>query len=291
MSDNKKDAIKAYQAEHGCNYTTAKRAIEAQIAERRGPWAYKHQTPTRRMYDLYVTALDEGDSYEQWTAKFNQRVRDAVDEDRNAGIVVDDYENASQRVEWSTESDGYFPLLDEINRHWKNRPCLKVVESWSAAADDIFVEHPIDLLSDVWNNGEINYIDAIEAIEKFLEGHQASMTGYWLLGGIHSWSAENNDDNLADYEAWEAYEVAAAIAYALLPEGNKPWRIDWAWVQNRDLLRCLLGAMRARWRHGDIKGAITMAENLLWLSPNDNLGIRYDYAALLDGWEWQPSNW
>jgi hypothetical protein len=59
-------------------------------------------------------------------------------------------------------------------------------------------------------------------------------------------------------------------------DGVLPWRV----VDNRPFLRCLHGLALCLWRLGQYEEAQGLFARLLWLSPSDNLGVRFLLPAI-----------
>jgi hypothetical protein len=66
-------------------------------------------------------------------------------------------------------------------------------------------------------------------------------------------------------------------------EGVLPWGL----ADNRPFLRCMLGVGLCRWRLGRTREAAAVFRKMLWLSPGDNQGARFNLAAVEAGKTWE----
>jgi hypothetical protein len=64
--------------------------------------------------------------------------------------------------------------------------------------------------------------------------------------------------------------------------------LPWSWINNRPFLRCLNGAGITLWRLDRFEEAEAVLKRLLWLSPSDNLGIRFLLPQVQARISWTP---
>lgn len=95
-----------------------------------------------------------------------------------------------------------------------------------------------------------------------------------------------------EYEPKQAlrhYEIGVAIG-ALSLGTSFEGVLSWGHIDNRPFLRCLHGTGISAWRLGDRRSAAAVFKRLLWLSPGDNQGARFNLAAVDAGKTWDEMN-
>lgn len=75
------------------------------------------------------------------------------------------------------------------------------------------------------------------------------------------------------------YERGLNVAYSVMPK-DFSGIISWLYLDNRPFLRLHHGMILCLLREGDVKAAITEAEQHLQWNPNDNIGVRFILADL-----------
>ena len=99
-----------------------------------------------------------------------------------------------------------------------------------------------------------------------------------LIADIRCLDAHAHLGNLAfdrfQTSALSYYQRGVAIGELSLGD-NFTGLLPWAWINNRPFLRCLNGTGLCLWRLDRFEEAEPVFERLLWLSPSDNLGIRF----------------
>ena len=63
--------------------------------------------------------------------------------------------------------------------------------------------------------------------------------------------------------------------------------LSWGWIDNRPFLRCMHGYGLCLWRLGKATEAAAVFERMLWLSPSDNQGARFNLHSVREGHAWQ----
>lgn len=81
------------------------------------------------------------------------------------------------------------------------------------------------------------------------------------------------------------YERGMLIGQLSLPEGFDGL-LPWGLIDNRPFLRCMQGLGLCLWRLSRFEEAENLFVRLLWLSPSDNLGVRFLLQQLRAGLEW-----
>ncbi|MEK7137518.1 MAG: hypothetical protein AAB853_04515 [Patescibacteria group bacterium] len=90
---------------------------------------------------------------------------------------------------------------------------------------------------------------------------------------------------LANGEPEEAFSIAV-FAYMLAVqriadrEGNWPEVMEWAWLENRPLMRALHHFAWMLWQFGQPDHAGMILRRILRMNPGDNQGIRYELLAI-----------
>lgn len=64
--------------------------------------------------------------------------------------------------------------------------------------------------------------------------------------------------------------------------------LPWGFIDNRPYLRCLNGFGLCLWRLKRFEEAEAVFERLLWMSPSDNLGVRFLLPEVKAGKPWSP---
>ena len=85
------------------------------------------------------------------------------------------------------------------------------------------------------------------------------------------------------------YEIGIAISELSLPT-DFDGVLEWGLLYNRPFLRCLHGLGLCRWRLGRFAEAERVFLRLLSLSPNDNLGARFNLADVRAGRTWEDDS-
>lgn len=117
----------------------------------------------------------------------------------------------------------------------------------------------------------------LEVDLRVLDAH--AHLGLWRFGdGTNSVSVE---------DAERHYRVGVEIGELSLGPGFKGL-LSWERLDNRPFLRCLHGLATCRWARGDRKAAAELLRRMLWLSPRDAQGARFDLAAVEAGKPYSP---
>jgi hypothetical protein len=102
---------------------------------------------------------------------------------------------------------------------------------------------------------------------------------------------------VARYRAWLGFDAVVDLEQTAGP--SRPQKIgalslgtsfegvlSGGHIDNRPFLRCLHGTGISAWRLGDRRSAAAVFKRLLWLSPGDNQGARFNLAAVEAGKTW-----
>jgi len=107
---------------------------------------------------------------------------------------------------------------------------------------------------------------AFEILYGLLEADLRCLDAYCHLGNLHF---DNRPEMALDH-----YRIGMGIGELSLPEkfnGVLPWSL----IDNRPFLRCAHGAGLCLWRLKRFDEAKEIFERLLWMSPADQLGVRF----------------
>jgi hypothetical protein len=66
--------------------------------------------------------------------------------------------------------------------------------------------------------------------------------------------------------------------------------LPWGLIDNRPFLRCMQGLGLCLWRLQRFEEAESLFQRILWLSPSDNLGVRFLLPRVRAGIEWSDSD-
>jgi hypothetical protein len=87
-------------------------------------------------------------------------------------------------------------------------------------------------------------------------------------------------------QALRHYDVGVGIGFLSLGSRFEDV-LSWGLVDNRPFLRCLNGLGLCCWRLGRTREAAAIFRKMLWLSPSDNQGARFNLAAVGAGKTWE----
>lgn len=320
-NDNLKARIRAHMADHGVNYTTARRAILADTsagASTNAPgsdWTYTPRTFTdpkvltavRRAYrkphikPFFQDMTDGTDTSggESWGSDTLRRfpfLRDIeAATDRPSLRYCDPYDIMDSLIQEAYLDDAdveaertgtTLPDKDTLDGHWAR--IGHVPES---------VEDPVYALDEAFEDGRLSIDDYEKALNTHLKKWPGSIHAWASLGGLYwvmtedrrwtyPFSPAEKDDAIAN--ALRAYSCGVAVAQRALP-ANTNAIVMWGWLDNRSFLRCLHGLVLCHYRNSNTTEATAIATDILWLNPHDNQGIRYILGDLLSGIRWEDA--
>ena len=95
------------------------------------------------------------------------------------------------------------------------------------------------------------------------------------LDATHHLALVLSEQNLLD-QAHDLWDQAVSIGRKAFPQDFKLGRdrLEWGWLENRPFLRCLHGLALARYQEGRTEESLRLFQELLYLNPNDNQGVR-----------------
>lgn len=171
----------------------------------------------------------------------------------------------------------YVPIIDA-----GLRPSFEMEQVIPFFDSDDMDNDPIVLASEYYANGD--QADAYQIMEKILTSDLRCLDAHAHLG---NWAFNLSDkaDHWGNRHAKSHYEVGVKIGELSLqqhPAAVLPWKL----TNNRPLLRCLCGYGLSLWRLDQLDEAKKVFQQMLFLNPFDNQGIRFLLHALDSGEPW-----
>lgn len=176
---------------------------------------------------------------------------------------------------WGEESDPIDDWAKPIIARGK-RPMFEMEQVIPGADPDDFDSDPI--VDAVEHNQAGDRAGAREILMKLLAEDLRCLDAHAHLGNL--------EFEHSPKQALQHYEMGVAIGVLSLGtsfEGVLPWGL----IDNRPFLRCLHGTGISAWRLGDRRSAAAVFKQLLWLSPGDNQGARFNLAAVEASKTWE----
>jgi Tetratricopeptide repeat len=155
------------------------------------------------------------------------------------------------------------------------RPMYEMEQILPGADPEDFDSDPILEADELRDRGQISR--AKKLLEKLLIKDVRCLDAHAHLGNI----AFDRDVR----SALDHYQRGVSIGELSLGEkfeGVLPWGM----INNRPFLRCLSGLGLCLWRLERYEEAEAVFERLLWMSPSDNLGIRFLLPRVLERTPW-----
>jgi tetratricopeptide (TPR) repeat protein len=143
--------------------------------------------------------------------------------------------------------------------------------------DDPETEGPILAAIDLAQGGDPE--GASEILYGLLEADLRCLDAYCHLGNLHF---DNRPEMALDH-----YRIGMGIGELSLPEKFNGV-LHWGFIDNRPFLRCVHGAGLCLWRLKRFDEAKDVFERLLWMSPADQLGVRFVVDEVAAHKIWQP---
>lgn len=300
---NQKDAIRAFMAKHDVNYTTARRLLaEQREASADGvppTWQWRHHAPSPTLHRLLVEEKLKVGDYDRWRGRLERRARAATRSGDQH--LVNQWEWEHTERPWRPSDLTEFPILRGPQQHL-TRPGYDYFEY--AADSEIEGRGPLatmfgterDWTPDDVIEAEVSRDDELsehEAAVEYLKRNPTTLVTA-ITVAYDRWNLYLDDVWGRGFEqAWEIFEQALATFNALAPKIDKPWYVDYQRIGNRAPLRCLYWAMVCRWHADAFEEAEPLAEDLVWLVPNDRLRVRFDLDRIRarEPWEDSPDDW
>ncbi|MDP8239217.1 MAG: hypothetical protein P9X24_09010 [Candidatus Hatepunaea meridiana] len=113
-------------------------------------------------------------------------------------------------------------------------------------------------------------------INKLIEKDPDFLDTYGLLSEI-----ELKDMHIIKYVRLLEGAYKRAIAMITDKDDNWPDVMEWAWMENRHVIRAILNWAIAIWREGNLDEALDIFRKLLRSNPGDNAGARHYILAIL----------
>jgi len=121
---------------------------------------------------------------------------------------------------------------------------------------------------DLWHDGEIKEAETL--LKDIISKNSYHIDAYHHLSMLY-------ESNQLNFEAYLCCREAVRIGLSIIPK-NFSWstsKIEWSYMDNRPFLRAYHNLGLWLEKRNELKEAITIFSNILSLSPNDNLGVRY----------------
>ena len=121
--------------------------------------------------------------------------------------------------------------------------------------------------------------DILSALNKLLIADLRCLDAHAHLGNL---KFEHSPDR-----AIRHYDIGRRIGELSLPHDFQGV-LRWGWIDNRPYLRCLHGYGLSLWRLNRFDEAAAVFSHMLWLSPGDNQGARFNLNSVRDKKAWTP---
>jgi hypothetical protein len=206
-------------------------------------------------------------------------------EGKRAAVLVDRLRGRPLRLQflgmWKPEDDYWGEPEDEIDPIFTDvivageRPECEM-EQVLPGADLEDLDDPITWSVDLKNAGHVSEARAV--LRDLLAQDARCIDAHVHIGNLMF----DRDPS----PALVHYQTAVAIGEAALPPGYTGL-LPWGFIDNRPFLRGLHGMGLSLWRLGREPEAVKVFETMLWLSPSDQQGVRFSFAAVQDGVPWK----
>jgi tetratricopeptide (TPR) repeat protein len=144
------------------------------------------------------------------------------------------------------------------------RPSFELEECRPVKDAEDWESDPVDEAIEQWNAGQ--RVQAIRLLEAACRADLRCLDAHAHLG---SFRFEHRPE-----QALLHYEVGAGIGRLSLGK-DFDGVLPWGCLDNRPFLRCLHGYGLCLWRLGRFREAKGVFEQLLWMNPSDNQGVRF----------------
>jgi hypothetical protein len=172
--------------------------------------------------------------------------------------------------EWDPAEE-YWGEADEPIEAWAKpiikrgpRPMYEMEQILPGADPENFDSDPILDANELKDRGQI--ARAKKLLEQLLIKDIRCLDAHAHLGNI---AFDKNVRNALDH--YQRGVLIGELSLGATFEGVLPWGM----IDNRPFLRCLSGLGLCLWRLERYEEAEALFERLLWMSPSDNLGIRF----------------
>ncbi len=129
------------------------------------------------------------------------------------------------------------------------------------------------------SSGDVESLKLLrDKINQLIEKDPDFLDPYILLYEV---LREEGNPQRAEKLVDDAYE--RAIALITDKNGNWPDIMEWAYLENRHIIRTILNKAILLWENNDSEGALELFRKLLKTNPGDNVGARYHILAIKMG--------
>jgi tetratricopeptide (TPR) repeat protein len=157
------------------------------------------------------------------------------------------------------------------------RPRFEMQQVLPGEDPEDFDSDPILEANELRARGET--AQARRLLSELIEQDPRCLDAYAHLGSM--------DFHRSPKKALTHYQRGVEIGRLSLGEGFDGV-LPWGMIDNRPFLRCLHGYGLCLWRLGRFEEAERVFDELLWLSPSDNLGVRFLLPSVRDRRKWTP---
>ncbi len=176
---------------------------------------------------------------------------------------------------WGEEDDPIEEWAKPIIAHGP-RPMFEMEQLLPGEDPDDPFEDPIIRSNDLVDAGE--WVEAEKILMDLCQADLRCLDAHSHLGNL-----------VFDHHPQDAirhYEVGLRIGELSLG-GDFTGVLPWGWIDNRPFLRCMHGYGLCLWRFGRFDEAEHIFQQMLWLNPSDNQGVRFliDDVKAKAAWE------
>lgn len=106
-------------------------------------------------------------------------------------------------------------------------------------------------------------------LKEFIKNDPEFLDPYLFLRDIYEYENKNEQANRLLDEAF-----SKAIELITDEKGNWPDILEWAWLENRHIIRTILNKALSAWKNKETDEALDLLRKLLRTNPGDNIGAR-----------------
>lgn len=159
-----------------------------------------------------------------------------------------------------------------------------VYDSESQEGSDLYLKLMDKYDFDLTNAISVEELDEVEtSLLRIIKKHPDFFPAYKEL---HEFYAQFEDDHKEEAKYLElSYKMALDIVRGKTNEW--PLKMSWYFIENRPVIRALIGGAISRWEQGKTDEAADVFRNLLKTNYNDNPGVRFLLLAIREGMTFQ----
>jgi len=161
------------------------------------------------------------------------------------------------------------------NKEYEYNPEQEHNKEVVAAYHEFMMQYDYELFS-IEDEEELAEVE--RKLIAFIVEESGYLEPYLNLLGIYG---TQNEQEKYDLLLEQTYLVA--LRHIKDKSGAWPKLIEWAWLENRCIIRALQNGAIKRWKEGKTEEAKQVLQNLLKVNPRDNSSVRYHLLAVLEG--------